>query len=96
MKPIPFAGCDRTYGESQQEYQGLPAKHLGGQQGIVLCCWRLTWRERMAVLWRGIVWHQVMTFNHPLQPQLLSTSPPMVEPELPALPVCDVENLSRN
>lgn len=33
----------------------------------------------LAVLWRGTIWHQVLTFNQPLQPQLLSVD----KPEMP-------------
>ena len=38
--------------------------------------------EWSALLIRGRIWHEVLTFNHPLQPQLLSIDKPdMVGPQ---------------
>jgi hypothetical protein len=36
----------------------------------------LTWRERLRVLLGGVLWHQVLTFKGPLQPQLISVDKP--------------------
>jgi hypothetical protein len=52
----------------------MPA-HIGAD-GTVTCCWSLTWRERLRVLFAGRIWHQILTFGHPLQPQLLDVAPP--------------------
>lgn len=60
--------------KDQPEYRPLPAYR--SPDGRIVCCWRLTWRERLSVLLRGKLWHQVLTFNGPLQPQLLSVEKP--------------------
>jgi hypothetical protein len=73
MRPIEFEGQTTVFAKNQPEYNPLPA-HV--QSGIVTCCWRLNWFERLQVLFRGRIWHRVMTFNQPLQPQLLGTERP--------------------
>jgi hypothetical protein len=70
MKPIPFEGQNCVFAENQSEYNQLPAyKHVDGQ---VICCWKLSWPERVKILLSGILWQSVLTFNRPLQPQFLS------------------------
>ena len=63
--------------KDQPEYLPLPAHRFAGDpQGRIAFCWQLTWRERLGVLLGGKLWHQVLTFNQPLQPQLLSVEKP--------------------
>lgn len=69
-----FPEVNVVYAENQPEYNPLPAHRQ--PDGTLTCCWRLTWRERVNVLLRGRVWHQILTFNHLLQPQLLLTDKP--------------------
>ena len=79
MKLIEFPEQTVVIAKDQPEYLPLPAHRFAGdQQGRIAFCWQLTWRERLAVLWRGVVWQQVLTFNHPLQPQLLATEKPVM------------------
>lgn len=79
MKLIEFPEQTVVIAKDQPEYLPLPAhRFTGDHQGRIAFCWQLTWRERLAVLWRGVVWHQVLTFNHPLQPQLLATEKPVM------------------
>ena len=82
MQAVNFPEANRVYAEHQPEYERLPA-HIDKRDphGTLTCCWRLTWRERLAVLFRGALWHQVLTFHRPLQPQLLAVD----KPELPSL-----------
>lgn len=71
-----------TFAEKQSGYRPLPAHRSSG--GLVTFCWEcewdLTFRERLSILFRGVfrrrLWHQVMTFNRPLQPQLLLLEKP--------------------
>lgn len=76
MKLISFPEQNVTYAESQPEYQNLPAHRFGGADGRIACCWKLSWRERLWVLLTGRIWHEVLTFNQPLQPQLLAVEKP--------------------
>lgn len=74
MTPIEFDGQTLIIAKDQPEYLPLPA-HVS-DDGIVTCCWSLTWRERIKVLLSGRIWHRVMTFKRPLQPQAISTMRP--------------------
>lgn len=76
MTPIEFDGQTLIIAKDQPEYLPLPA-HVT-HDGIVTCCWRLTWRERIKVLLSGRIWHRVMTLKRPLQPQAISTVRPML------------------
>lgn len=77
MKLISFPEQTVVIAEHQPEYEKLPA-HMAKNDpnGTVTCCWRLNWRERILVLLRGVIWHQVLTFHTSLQPQRLSIDKP--------------------
>lgn len=78
MKPIEFPEQNVAFAKDQPQYLGLPAHRFDndGISGRIACCWKLTWRERLTVLWRGVIWHEILTFNNPLQPQKLSVDKP--------------------
>jgi hypothetical protein len=77
MKTIEFPEQTTVFAKDQKQYNPLPAhKFPGDPKGCVTCCWKLSWRERLTVLWTGAIWHQVLTFNDPLQPQLLTVEKP--------------------
>lgn len=63
-----------VFAKDQPEYRPLPA--IRTADGIVTTRWRLTWRERLLLAWRGSFYLQQMTFGDPLQPQLPSVDPP--------------------
>lgn len=66
-----------VYAKDQPEYNPLPAHRFADDPaGRIACCWKLDWRERLAVLFSGEIWHQILTFNQPLQPQLLTVEKP--------------------
>ena len=67
MKPIKFTEQNCVYAKDQPEYLPLPVHKT--EDGMVVSCWALTWRERLRVLLTGRMWWSVLTFNHPLQPQ---------------------------
>ena len=70
MKIVKFKECNVVYAEDQEEYLPLPAHRT--QSGAVTCCWKLSFTERLLVLFTGKIFLTVLTFNHPLQPQLAS------------------------
>ncbi len=76
MKPIPFPEQTVTYAKNQPQYNPLPAYREQTAEGRVVFCWQLTWKERLRVLLGGVVWQEVLTFNQPLQPQLLGVDKP--------------------
>lgn len=74
---VEFAEQNIVYAKDQPEYRPLPAyKMPNDSHGGIWFCWRLCWADRFRVLFRGVLWHQVLTFNTPLQPQLLSVRKP--------------------
>lgn len=81
MKLIEFKEQTVVIAKDQPGYMPLPAHQFrdNPDQGRIAFCWKLTWRERLAVLWSGVLWHQVLTFNQPLQPQLLATEKPAMQ-----------------
>ena len=66
-----------VFAKNQPQYRQLPAHKSA--DGKVTCCWTLTWRERLSILLTGKVWHQILTFNQPLQPQKLLVEKPHLE-----------------
>lgn len=74
MIPIKFKEQTAIIAEHQEGFMPLPA-HIG-IQGLVTCCWELSFIERVQVLFSGVIWHQIRTHNNPLQPQKLSIMSP--------------------
>lgn len=81
MRLIEFPGQTVVIAKDQSEYLPMPA-HISSES-VVTCCWHLTLRERWRILWRGILWHQIMTFGSRVQPQILQVEQP---PELYGYP----------
>lgn len=81
MQLTEFAGQNITIAKDQPEYIPMPAYIAA--DGTVTCCWRLTWRERLRLLRSGVIWHQILTFRQPLQPQSLTVEQPQLEPNWP-------------
>lgn len=72
MRPIsvspskPIDGTHVVYAADQPEYQPLPVWRR--ESGAVVTRWRLTWRERFALLLGRSLYLEVLTFGRPLQP----------------------------
>lgn len=73
MKPTKFPEANVTYAENQPEYLPLPAFKNDSPQGEVISCWRLSFMERMRILFTGKLWVSLMTFNKPLTPSFFTT-----------------------
>lgn len=69
-----FKECNVTFAENQPEYLPLPAHKT--KDGEVTSCWKLSFKERMRVLFGGRIFLTLLTFNHPLQPIMMSTKKP--------------------
>jgi len=82
MYPEEFPGCNLIIGAGQEEYKPLPA--YGDQQGAVVICWKLTWREVLRVIKTRSIWHHVSTFGRGFQPQYLTTDARELLPEVVA------------
>ena len=73
MNPIEFKHQNHVFGANQPEYKPLPVTKFDSQQGEVVSCWKMSWKERLKVLITGEVWVCIMTYNSNLQPQYLAT-----------------------
>lgn len=79
MDLIEFPEQTVVIAKNQPQYRPLPAHQFKDASGTIAFCWRLTWSERLRVLFTGVLWHQVLTFGTPLQPQLLMVEKPIME-----------------
>lgn len=62
-----------TYGKGQPQYAPLPAyKDKNSEEGKITTCWELSDEEVLQLTHTKKVYLQVMTFNNPLQPVLLT------------------------
>ncbi len=75
MKPIKFKQSNVVYAENQPQYNPLPSHK--SEEGIVTACWAMNWEERFRALFAGKIYVQTMTFNEPLQPQLVLGKNPL-------------------
>ena len=74
MKAIGFTGCNTTYAEGQPEYLNLPVHKA--EDGLITTCWKLSFTERIKVVFTGRIFLQVLTFNKSLQPlKMLARKP---------------------
>ena len=66
MKPIEFKQMNTTlqipHGFTDDQCGPLPAlRHDNG----IISCWKMSWRERIKVLFTGVVWFDVMDYSQP-------------------------------
>ena len=77
MKLIEFPEQKVVIAKDQPEYMPMPAwGQPNDPKGQIVCCWKLTLRERLKLLWTGRIWHSMLTFHKPIQPQLLTIDKP--------------------
>lgn len=73
MTPIKFKEANVTFAKDQPEYQPLPAFRNDSPQDEVITCWKLSFKERLRILFKGEIWLSLLTFNKPLTPSFLTT-----------------------
>lgn len=64
--------------KDQPEYIPLPVARIRYSDGVqsMISCYRLTWLERLRVLFGGKIWWEQLTFGDPLQPQKMHLQEP--------------------
>ena len=82
MKPISpvvpeYVNQEVVYAKDQPEYLSLPALPVDNGERIITR-WRMSWRERISVLFSGDVYLWVMPCRRPLQPVLLQAHKPEI------------------
>lgn len=85
MDIVHFRGENVVMAKDQPEYRPMPAYREYTREGRLTCCWSLSLRERLRVLFTGRIWQSVLTFNQQLQPQLLEVDRPAQIPDTPEL-----------
>ncbi len=73
MKPIEFPEQNCVYAKDQPEYLPLPVFRNIGPQGECVSCWKLSFKERIRILFIGKLWVSLYTFNKPLTPSYFTT-----------------------
>ena len=74
MKPIKFKEQNVTFAENQPEYIPLPAfKDPASPMGAVVSCWKLSFWEKIRIMWTGKLWVSMAMFNKPLTPSYFTT-----------------------
>jgi len=74
MKPIKFKEQNCTYAEDQPEYLPLPAFKNDSTEAEVISCWKLSFKERIKILFTGKLWVSLLTFNKPLTPSFFTVN----------------------
>lgn len=74
MTPIDFEGRTHLLAKDQDEYITLPIEYHDDAYGTITSCWKLSFWERITVLFTGVIWHDELTFHTNAQPVLLKTS----------------------
>lgn len=72
--PVVKGFSEVVYAKDQPEYIPLPAHRT--EDGQVTTRWKLSFLERIKVLFKGNIYLQVLTFNNPLQPIRIGTDIP--------------------
>lgn len=70
MKAINFKESNKTYAKKQPEYFPIDVLDDDSQ---VISCWKLSFFERVRVLFIGKVWLSLLMFGKPLTPIKMTT-----------------------
>jgi hypothetical protein len=73
MKPIKFPEANVEFATEQDEYLPLPAYRDESPQGQVISCWKLSFWDRVRILFIGRLWVSLMMFGKPLTPSYFTT-----------------------
>ena len=66
--------------KDQPQYLPLPSIVIDTEEGTVLTRWRLSFWERLIILWHGDLYHSQLAFHRPLQPIRMEVRPPDIGP----------------
>jgi hypothetical protein len=73
MNPVPFKGHNAVLAKDQPQYRPLPVCIEHTTEGSVVSCWKLSFFERLKVLFTGRLFFRQLTFGHYFQPILPMT-----------------------
>lgn len=72
MNAIEFEDANVRVAENQEEYLTLPALRFNDDNGTMITCWKLPFKERVKLLFTGIIWMSELTFGSPITPRYFS------------------------
>ena len=72
MQAIETKHTNFTYAKDQPPYKPLPVFRINDPNGTVVSCWKLSFKERLRMLFYGRIYLGVLTFRKPLQPVFLA------------------------
>lgn len=75
MTPVEFPEQTMVWAKDQPGFNPLPA-FTNERETISL--WRLTWRERLTLLFTGRLWHRQSNYGHKLQGVSMSVETPFI------------------
>jgi len=78
MRAIKFPEHTMVIAKDQPEYCQMPA-WISEDKKRLVCCWSLSWGERIKLLFTGKIWHSILFFGEPIQPQRLEVEYPFEE-----------------
>ena len=81
MRPTTFKEHNYVLAKLQPEYNQLPVCRIAGTENEMVSCYRLTFKERLRVLFLGKIWHSQFTFNRGYAPTYLTTFKTEVIPQ---------------
>ncbi len=79
MKLIDFPEKNTDIAKNQPQYLVMPAYRDDDIEGTIICCWKLSFKERIKLLFSGILWHRILSFHNPVQPQHLGLDYPFIK-----------------
>lgn len=83
MKLIPFPEMMVTIAKDQAPYLPMPAWRAQDPEGTLVICWEVGWKDRLRVLFCGLLWQTLLTFNKPVMPLKLQAQKPEMAPPGP-------------
>ena len=76
LKPIEFKGQNVVYAENQDQYISLPGYRVAyspeTKEGNFVTCWKISFKDRIRILFGKPLWFEVWTFWENLQPVKLT------------------------
>ena len=76
LKPVEFKGQNVVYAEDQPEYMPLPGYRVEyspkNKEGNFVTCWKISFWDRIRILFGKPLWFEVLTFWENLQPVKLT------------------------
>lgn len=74
MTPEDFKESNVVFGKEQKEYLSLPAFINNSKEGEAVICWKLSFWERIKLLFSKRIWMMICTFNKPIMPMYMSVN----------------------